>query len=89
MTQTLGATFDGVVFRPDQPVKIKPNTHVQIVVKTDDTANKTVADLAGHLFGVIEAPIDQKNASAWEDWAKSHTQNTVIIDDSREAIYED
>jgi predicted DNA-binding antitoxin AbrB/MazE fold protein len=60
MTQTLGATFDGVVFRPDKPVKIKPNTHVQIVVKTDDTANKTVADLAGHLFGIIdvEAPSD-------------------------------
>jgi predicted DNA-binding antitoxin AbrB/MazE fold protein len=81
MTQTLGATFDGVVFRPDKPVKIKPNTHVQIVVKTDDGANKTVADLAGHF--------DQKNASAWEDWAKSHTQNTVIIDDTRETIYED
>jgi hypothetical protein len=60
MTQTLGATFDGVVFRPDTPVKIKPNTHVQIVVKIDDTANETVADLAGHLFGVIdvEAPSD-------------------------------
>jgi predicted DNA-binding antitoxin AbrB/MazE fold protein len=60
MTQTLGATFDGVVFRPDKPVKIKPNTHVQIVVKTDETANKTVADLAGHLFGIIdvEAPSD-------------------------------
>jgi predicted DNA-binding antitoxin AbrB/MazE fold protein len=60
MTQTLGATFDGVVFRPDQPVKIKPNTHVQIVVKTDDETNKTVADLAGHLFGIIdvEAPSD-------------------------------
>lgn len=26
-------------------------------------------------------------ASAWEDWAKSHSGNAVIIDDSREAIY--
>ncbi len=60
MTQTLGAVFDGVVFRPDKPVKIKPNTHVQIVVKTDDEKNKTVTGLAVHLFGIIdvEAPSD-------------------------------
>jgi hypothetical protein len=32
---------------------------------------------------------DRKNASAWESWAKSHSQNAVISDDSREVIYED
>ncbi|MBX7169848.1 MAG: DUF2281 domain-containing protein [Pyrinomonadaceae bacterium] len=36
------------------------------------------------------AKSDQKEkALAWEDWANSHVENTVIIDDSREAIYED
>lgn len=28
-----------------------------------------------------------EKASAWEDWANSHSENTAIIDDSREAIY--
>ena len=60
MTQTLEAIYDGVVFRPDKPVKIKPNTRVQIVVKIEDGSNETVADVASHLFGVIdaEAPSD-------------------------------
>ena len=60
MTQTFEAIYDGVVFRPDKPVKIKPNTRVQIFVKIDDESNKTVAEVASHLFGVIdvEAPND-------------------------------
>ena len=46
--------------------------------------------MASHLFGVIDVEVSTiEKASAWEDWAKSHSQNTVIIDDSREAIYED
>jgi predicted DNA-binding antitoxin AbrB/MazE fold protein len=32
MTKTLEATFDGTVFRPDEPVELQPNTRVQIVV---------------------------------------------------------
>ena len=32
----------------------------------------------------------EERASAWEEWAASHAPNThVILDDSREAIYED
>lgn len=31
MTKTLEATFDGAVFRPDEPVELQPNTRVQIV----------------------------------------------------------
>ena len=55
MTQTLEAIFDGTVFRPDGQVKIKPNTRVQLVVKVENESKKTVADVAGHLFGVIDA----------------------------------
>ena len=60
MTQTFEAIFDGVVFRPEKQVKIKPNTRVQIIVKVEEESNKTVADMASHLFGVIdvEAPTD-------------------------------
>lgn len=60
MTQTFEAIFDGNVFRTEKPVKIKPNTRVQIVVTVEETSDKTVADVASHLFGVIdvEAPAD-------------------------------
>lgn len=60
MTQTFEAIYDGIVFRPEKPVKIKPNTRVQIIVEIEEESNKTVADVASHLFGVIdiEAPSD-------------------------------
>jgi predicted DNA-binding antitoxin AbrB/MazE fold protein len=32
LIKTLEATFDGAVFRPDEPVELQPNTRVQIVV---------------------------------------------------------
>ena len=28
----------------------------------------------------------KQKALAWEDWAKGHSQNVVIVDDSRESI---
>ena len=31
----------------------------------------------------------KQKALAWEDWARSHSQNVVIVDDRREIIYED
>lgn len=61
MTQILEATFDGVVFRPDKKVEIKPNTRVQLIVKIKNAPKQTVADVAGHLFGAInteDAPED-------------------------------
>ncbi len=60
MTQTFEAIYDGFVFRPEKPVKLKPNTRVQIIVEIEEESNKTVADVASHLFGVIdvEAPCD-------------------------------
>jgi predicted DNA-binding antitoxin AbrB/MazE fold protein len=35
MTETIEATFDGSVFRPEQPVKLKPNTRVRIIFETE------------------------------------------------------
>ena len=60
MTQILDATFDGVVFRPDKPLRIKPNTRVKISVRYDEVSKTTVADVAKHLFGVIDidGPVD-------------------------------
>ena len=33
MSQTLNATFDGTVFRPDQPIELEPNTRVRITIE--------------------------------------------------------
>lgn len=34
MTQTLEAVFDGLVLRPDEPLKLEPNTRVRLIVET-------------------------------------------------------
>ena len=34
MTETIDATFDGKVFRPEKPVGLMPNTRVKIIVET-------------------------------------------------------
>ena len=38
MGQTLEATFDGNVFRPDGPVELKPNTRVRITIEPAETS---------------------------------------------------
>ncbi len=35
MTETIEATFDGKVFRPEKPVKLKLDTRVRITVETE------------------------------------------------------
>jgi hypothetical protein len=34
MTKTIEATFDGIVFRPTEPVILEPNTTVRLTVET-------------------------------------------------------
>ena len=38
MSQTLDATFDGSVFRPDQPIELEPNTRVRITIEPATTS---------------------------------------------------
>ncbi len=38
MTQTLDATFDGKVFRPEQAVELQPDTRVQLIVTVKSPA---------------------------------------------------
>jgi hypothetical protein len=33
MVKTIGATYDGQVFRPDHPVELEPNTHVRLTIE--------------------------------------------------------
>jgi predicted DNA-binding antitoxin AbrB/MazE fold protein len=34
MVKTIEAVFDGTVFRPSEPIPLKPNTRVQITIET-------------------------------------------------------
>jgi hypothetical protein len=34
------ATFDGTVLRPDQPLRLAPNTRVRITVESEDPASE-------------------------------------------------
>ena len=46
MTETIEATFDGKVFCPEKPIKLKPNTRVKITVETEPaTEDKQVSFL--------------------------------------------
>lgn len=38
MSQTLDATFDGSVFRPDHPIELEPNTRVRITIEPATTS---------------------------------------------------
>jgi Protein of unknown function DUF104 len=40
MSQTLDATFDGSVFRPDGPIELEPNTRVRITIEPADTGGQ-------------------------------------------------
>ena len=41
MSQTLDATFDGNVFRPDQPIELEPNTRVRITIEPSPTSGQS------------------------------------------------
>jgi hypothetical protein len=40
MVETIEATFDGLVFRPIEPVLLEPDTRVKITFKTEPPANR-------------------------------------------------
>lgn len=50
---------------------------------------KEMLDFIDELLEKSAESNQQEKALAWEDWAKSHSENKVIIDDTRKAIYED
>jgi hypothetical protein len=60
------------------------NTKIQMLPVS---AQKEVIEFIDDLLERSAKSNQTEKASAWEDWAKSHSENTVIVDDSREAIY--
>ena len=60
------------------------NTKIQML---PPTSQKEVLDFIDDLLEKSANSNQREKAQAWENWANSHSQNTVIIDDSRESIY--
>jgi len=40
MSNIIEATFDGKVFHPNKPVRLRPNTHVRITIDPEDTPDE-------------------------------------------------
>lgn len=36
MSRTIDAVYDGKVFRPSEPVKLKPNTRVKVILESEE-----------------------------------------------------
>ncbi|MEJ5310314.1 MAG: antitoxin family protein [Anaerolineae bacterium] len=58
MTETIEALFDGVVLRPTQPLTLKPNTRVWIVVETTPPATQSTSFLRTARALNLEGPAD-------------------------------
>ena len=54
-----------------------------------NSSHKEVIDFIDDLLRRPKNSDQVQQASAWEDWAKSHSHDIVLLDDSRETIYED
>lgn len=55
--------------------------------KLPSASQKEVLDFIDDLLKRSAKSNQKEKALAWEDWAKTHTQDTVIVDDNRESIY--
>lgn len=59
MTQTLHATFDGQILRPEEAVELAPNTRVRITIETiDSPTSKTESFLQTAQSLNLEGPSD-------------------------------
>jgi hypothetical protein len=68
MTKTLKAVFDGKVFRPEEEVKLEPNTRVEIIVKIKPkgAGESGAVDLEREPFvGMWSDREDMSDSSAW------------------------
>jgi predicted DNA-binding antitoxin AbrB/MazE fold protein len=46
MDKTVSATFDGVVFRPDEPVDLATNTRVRLIIENEKNGLELIEDTA-------------------------------------------
>ncbi|MGI9036025.1 MAG: antitoxin family protein [Pyrinomonadaceae bacterium] len=55
MQLTLDATFDGEVFRPDEPVNLEPNTKVKVIFE-EQTEKLPPAEMPKSNLKLVETP---------------------------------
>ncbi|MFH1906897.1 MAG: antitoxin family protein [Chloroflexota bacterium] len=58
MVKTIEALFDGVVFRPVEPITLKPNTRVRITIETPRLAREKQSFLRVASSLKLEGPPD-------------------------------
>lgn len=58
MAETIEALFDGKVFHPDQPVKLRPNTRVKIQVEVVPAVGKQASFLRTAKALQLDGPPD-------------------------------
>lgn len=59
MTQTLYATYDGEVLRPDEPVPLAPNTRVRVIIEADEPAEAQTGSFLRTARGLsLQGPAD-------------------------------
>jgi hypothetical protein len=59
MTQTIEAVYDGLVFRPDEPLQLEANTRIRLVVEEmPKNSSKPYGFLDAMLAANLEGPPD-------------------------------
>jgi hypothetical protein len=59
MVRTIDATFDGVAFRPVEPVPLEPNTRVRLTVETPTPSAEPAASFLDTASALkLEGPAD-------------------------------
>lgn len=58
MTMTIEALFDGIVFRPVEPISLAPNKRVQLTVRTELSDEQTDSFLQTALALQLDGPPD-------------------------------
>lgn len=76
MSQTFDATFDGNVFRLDQPIELAPNTRVRITIEPITTSEKNSESFLRVARSLnIEGPHD------WSTRLDNYLANEIVNDE--------
>lgn len=79
MTKTIGAIYDGKTFCPDEPLDLKPDTHVTLTIQiqTDKRGPHTNGDSIEKFFGSIDLgyPTGLDNEEIDADLAREYGSN--------------
>ena len=79
MSKTIEAVFDGMVFRPLEPVELAPNSRVQITIATAASSIANLASLA-RAAGTLNPSVNNdgsQNADEWGDLDKYIYENYI------------